>query len=88
MQAMNIMLIYVLIAYPAVVTTQNLHGSVSLVLLAAGAGLWALRAIIQPILFGMRNRVWNALIVPCKFYHGAGALGGGRGLWNRSIPYL
>jgi hypothetical protein len=62
-QAMNIVLIYVFIAYAAITATQALGGSISPILLLIGAGFWLLRAVIQPILFGMKARVSNAFTV-------------------------
>lgn len=65
-QTLNSVLVYVFAVYGGTLVFVGLSGaSVSPLLPAAGAGFWALRTLLQPLLFPMRN--WASAAVTLAF---------------------
>lgn len=75
-RTLNLVLIYVFLVYGAALIW--LGATASLGLLAAGAGFWVLRAILQPTLFGMKSPLSPQLLAAfliAAVVHGLAAAG-------------
>lgn len=71
-QTLNCVLIYVFVVYgSALLLAGSADGDRSLMLPASGAGFWALRTLLQPLLFPMRN--WPSIVVTLSFLIALGA---------------
>jgi hypothetical protein len=56
-QTLNVVLIYSFVVYGGALLWLSARGPSISTILAAGGGFWLLRAIVQPVLFGMPNKL-------------------------------
>ncbi|HEX2724703.1 MAG TPA: hypothetical protein VHN20_02665 [Beijerinckiaceae bacterium] len=79
-QTLNIVLIFVFLAYGlALIAASGAQARATAWLPAAGAGLWALRTLLQPLLFPMRHAA--SIAITFVFMVGA-VLHGAAALWS------
>ncbi len=63
-QTLNIVLTYCFVVYGGTLIWAGVESiPLSPLLLIAGAGFWLLRAVLQPVLFNMRNRISVSITV-------------------------
>lgn len=85
-RTLNLVLIYVFVVYGAALVW--LGGEASPLLLAAGAGFWLLRAILQPVMFEMKTSLSGKLLggfVVAAVFHALAVVAGGE---TASVPGL
>ena len=56
-QTLNVVLTYVFVITGGSLIAFAIQGRPTMLLAAAGAGFWSLRAALQPILFEMRSKI-------------------------------
>ncbi|HTE41113.1 MAG TPA: hypothetical protein VK629_09790 [Steroidobacteraceae bacterium] len=79
-QTLNVMLSYVFIVAGIALIALAALDRDAVFLAAAGAGFWALRALLQPILFGMQSRLSPTMFVIFVFGATLHGLAAGVGL--------